>query len=81
MNCWIKSFLIALVLYFSVYVVYITIKLKLVLFLVEIGNNMEEVKRLRELHINQLQTNAQPAMPNSDDGHAVEAQLDLNLGL
>ncbi|KAG5017710.1 hypothetical protein JHK85_023846 [Glycine max] len=47
----------------------------------EIGKNREEVKRLRELHINQLQANAQPTMPNSNDGHTVEEQLDLNLGL
>lgn len=68
-------------LYLWIYVVYIPIKLKLVLFSAEIGKNREEVKRLRELHINQLQANAQPTMPNSNDGHTVEEQLDLNLGL
>lgn len=68
-------------LYLWIYVVYIPIKLKLVLFSAEIGKNREEVKRLRELHINQLQANTQPKMPNSNDGHTVEEQLDLNLGL
>lgn len=47
-------------------------------FSVEIGKNMAEVNRLRELQANQTQAK-QDAMRNSDDGlHEVNAQLDLN---
>ncbi|KAK7305441.1 hypothetical protein VNO77_43347 [Canavalia gladiata] len=46
---------------------------------VEIGNNMAEVNRLRELQINQLQGKEHP-MRNKDAGlHAFNAHLDLDL--